>query len=61
MGKQKEESIVDMMVLAQRLNNLVVGMQVRKAQMMSGAARVVDDSISKARAASGPLLGDSKR
>ncbi|AHI60349.1 hypothetical protein RAY_199 [Erwinia phage vB_EamM_RAY] len=48
MDKQREDSIVEMMTLAQRLNNLVVGMQVRKAQLTSGSAKVVADAISKA-------------
>lgn len=48
MDKSREDSIVEMMTLAQRLNNLTVGMQVRKAQMMSGSMTVAADAISKA-------------
>lgn len=32
---KKEESVVQMMALANRLNNLVVTMQVRKAQVIA--------------------------
>lgn len=48
MDKARDESIVEMMTLAQRLNNLVVGMQIRKAQMMSGSMTVATEAISKA-------------
>jgi hypothetical protein len=52
MGKQREDSIVEMMTLAQRLNNLTVGMQVRKSQMMSGSMTVANNAISKAQQSS---------
>lgn len=54
MDKQREESLITMVTIAQRLNNLTVGMQIRKAQMMSGSMAVADNAISKARSSTGP-------
>lgn len=61
MDKQREDSIVEMMTLAQRLNNITVGMQVRKAQVMSGATQTAAEAINKARCAAKTDPGSKER